>query len=95
MMPWRGCQTAGEAENKVEKVRITVNGEAREIAEGSTVLSMLQQLGVDAGRVAVELNRQIVRKGEWGGTVVEEGAQVEIVEFVGGGRRGGDPDSKP
>lgn len=72
-----------------------MNGEAREIAEGSTVLSMLQQLGVDAGRVAVELNRQIVRKGEWGGTVVEEGAQVEIVEFVGGGRRGGDPDSKP
>jgi sulfur carrier protein len=73
---------------ETKKIRITLNGEARDIAAGSTVFEMLQQLGIDSGRVAVELNRAIVRKTEWAETKVPEGAQVEIVEFVGGGRTG-------
>lgn len=68
-----------------QKIRITVNGDVREVAAGSTVASMLQQLGIDHERVAVELNRAIVRKPEWRSTPVPENAQVEIVEFVGGG----------
>ena len=71
--------------NPAQKIRITVNGEPREIAAGSPVASMLQQLGIDHERVAVELNRAIVRKPDWPFTLVPENAQVEIVEFVGGG----------
>lgn len=71
--------------NATQKIPITVNGEPREIAAGSTVVSMLQQLGIDSARVAVELNRAIVRKPDWPSTPVEPSAQIEIVEFVGGG----------
>jgi thiamine biosynthesis protein ThiS len=42
---------------------------------------------VDAQRVAVELNREIVRKAQWEEVAVEAGAEVEVVMFVGGGRR--------
>ena len=46
---------------------------------------LLDFLAIDRGRVAVELNRSIVRKADWISTPVEEGAQVEVVWFVGGG----------
>jgi thiamine biosynthesis protein ThiS len=71
--------------NPAEQITIAVNGEPREIAAGSNVAEMLEQLGVDSQRVAVELNRVIARKPDWTSTIVESGAQVEIVEFVGGG----------
>jgi thiamine biosynthesis protein ThiS len=49
------------------------------------VAALLAWLGVAGERVAVELNRAIVRKRDWESTVVPDGSQVEIVEFVGGG----------
>ncbi|HAX43877.1 MAG TPA: sulfur carrier protein ThiS [Bryobacteraceae bacterium] len=71
---------------ETEKIQVTVNGEPRTINHGSSVVDMLQQLGIDGQRVAVELNRSIVRKNDWPATRVEAGSQIEIVEFVGGGR---------
>ncbi len=62
-----------------------MNGEPAAVPEGLTVLGLLGHLGVDGGRVAVELNREIVRKAAWAETMVEAGAKVEIVQFVGGG----------
>lgn len=64
---------------------IIVNGEARRIAEGTTVLSLLRELSLPETRVAVERNRSIVRKTEFAGTVLDEGDRIEIVTFVGGG----------
>jgi len=49
------------------------------------VAEFLKQIGVAAERVAVELNREIVRKREWSSTIVPAGAEIEVVEFVGGG----------
>jgi thiamine biosynthesis protein ThiS len=49
------------------------------------VAGLLAHLRVDAARVAVELNREIVRKTEWDSTPVSDGANVEVVQFVGGG----------
>ena len=69
-------------------ILIEVNGEKREIPAGLHVRGLLDFLKVDAGRVAVELNREIVRKTDWEGTAVEAGATVEVVMFVGGGREG-------
>ncbi|MCC6588815.1 MAG: sulfur carrier protein ThiS [Bryobacterales bacterium] len=67
-------------------MEITVNGEARTVPAGLTVAALLTHLEVPADRVAIELNRRIVRKGQWGETLVDEGAEVEIVMFVGGGK---------
>lgn len=54
--------------------------------EGLSVTGLLEHLQVDLGRVAVELNRSLVRKRDWAQTVVEANALVEVVHFVGGGR---------
>ncbi len=66
-------------------MEIIVNGETRQIEDGSTVLSMLRQLSLPETRVAVERNLSIVRKTEFAGTVLAEGDRIEIVTFVGGG----------
>jgi len=69
----------------MQSIPVRINGEAREIPAGSTVLGLLESLGLNPERVAVELNRQIVRRPAWGSTVLEPGAEIEIVHFVGGG----------
>ncbi len=66
-------------------VRITVNGEPRLIHEGQSVLGLLQDLGLDPARVAIELDRRILKRPLWDERVLTTGAQIEIVQFVGGG----------
>ncbi len=66
-------------------VAVRVNGELREIPDGASVAALLDSLGIASDKVAVELNRAIVRKRDWETTLVSSGAQIEIVEFVGGG----------
>jgi thiamine biosynthesis protein ThiS len=66
-------------------IEITVNGEPRNAPEGQTVLGLLEQLGLDPARVAVEVNLNIVKQARWAETVLDAGARVEIVQFVGGG----------
>ena len=51
----------------------------------SSLTCLLQQLGLKADRVAVELNREIVARGSWESTPLKEGDRLEIVQFVGGG----------
>ena len=74
----QGCQP-------IMPIDIVVNGETRAALEGQTILDLLQQLDLDPSRVAVELNRRIVRQPHWSETRLNAGAQVEIVQFVGGG----------
>lgn len=64
---------------------ITVNGEARQGFEGKTLEELLRALGYQTARVAVERNGAIVKKDGYGGAVVQEGDQIEVVSFVGGG----------
>ena len=66
-------------------IEIVLNGEAKRVPDGLNVLDLLLNLGVDPERVAVELNRSIVRQTDWRNRQVEGGASVEIVQFVGGG----------
>jgi thiamine biosynthesis protein ThiS len=66
-------------------IQITVNGEPRAASEGQTILELLRQLELDPVRVAVELDRRIVKQPLWAETPLRAGAQVEIVQFVGGG----------
>jgi len=66
-------------------ILIQVNGESRQTQAGTTVRSLLEQLGLNAGRVAIEYNLQILPKAKWGETPVANGDKLEIVQFVGGG----------
>jgi sulfur carrier protein len=68
-----------------QTIQIVVNGEGRTIPQGLSVERLLRELGVSGDKVAVELNRSIVRRPDWATTPVEGGASVEIVQFVGGG----------
>ena len=64
---------------------ITLNGEPYELNGPLTVADLLEHLDIDHRRVAVEHNLTVVRRGRYGETVVNEGDQIEIVNFVGGG----------
>jgi sulfur carrier protein len=68
-----------------QHIEITVNGETKTVGEELSVDQLLVELGLDPGRVAVELNGKIVAKREWPSTRVEPGSRLEIVQFVGGG----------
>ena len=66
-------------------IHVVVNGEPQSAPQGQTILGLLRQLDLDPARVAVELDRRIVKQPHWPGTVLESGSQIEIVQFVGGG----------
>ncbi len=68
-----------------QTIQITVNGQAMDVPARQSVAALLSCLKVASERVAVELNKSIVRKRDWDRTVVPNGSQIEIVEFVGGG----------
>ncbi len=67
------------------EMQITRNGEGRSFPAGTTLYGLIQALNLEPERVAIELNRAIVRRDSWTATVVEGGAEIEIVMFVGGG----------
>jgi sulfur carrier protein len=71
--------------HSMEAVEIIVNGESRSVPSGMNVAGLLRYLELAPERVAVELNRHIVRQPAWESTPIEDGAQLEIVQFVGGG----------
>jgi thiamine biosynthesis protein ThiS len=64
---------------------ITLNGDKHELAAPVSVSELLRQLEIDARRVAVELNLAVVKKAAYDSSVVKDGDEVEIVNFVGGG----------
>ena len=66
-------------------MNIRLNGEPRELPGPTSVRDLLVDLGIDARIVAVELNRKVIRRDRHAETVVSDGAEVEIVAFVGGG----------
>ncbi len=66
-------------------ITIRVNGENRAARLGATVADLLQELGLQAGRVAIERNLEILPRPKWPETPVQAGDRFEIVQFVGGG----------
>ena len=68
-----------------ELLQLRVNGELREVAQGASVADLVANLGFKPEQVAVERNRQIVRRPEHAGTLLEDGDHLEVVTFFGGG----------
>lgn len=66
-------------------IRLAVNGEARTVAEGSTVADLLAAIGLAARKVAVERNAEIVPRSLYAETRLAAGDALEIVHFIGGG----------
>ena len=64
---------------------ITLNGAKHELTAPVSISELLQQLEIDARRVAVELNLAVVKKAAYQSSVIKDGDEVEIVNFVGGG----------
>jgi thiamine biosynthesis protein ThiS len=68
-----------------DTIQVVVNGEARAVAPGATLLELLAQLELDPRVVVVEHNRHIVRRPALGDVRIAPGDAIELVHFVGGG----------
>lgn len=66
-------------------MQVVVNGEARELVEGMTVSDLLATLSLAEERIAIELNKTVLRRRDWVSTRLAEDDRVEVVHFVGGG----------
>lgn len=66
-------------------MHVTINGERRELEGPMTVRILLEHLELDSRRVAVEINRRILKRAEFETAPVSDGDQLEVVHFVGGG----------
>ena len=69
-------------------MRISINGESRTFDAPITVAALLAELGFDARKIAVERNREIVRRSAFADTALGDGDRIEIVHFIGGGAGG-------
>lgn len=66
-------------------MRITVNGEEREVPENTNATALLELLGLNGQRVAVEVNLEIVPRSAYDAQLLQPGDRVEIVRAIGGG----------
>jgi sulfur carrier protein len=66
-------------------ISIVLNGESRKIENEVTLDRLLDLFSLPRQRVAIELNRSVVRRGDWPDTPVGDGDIIEVIHFVGGG----------
>lgn len=66
-------------------MRITLNGKTEEIRESMTLLKLMEFFHLRPERVAVELNKKVIRQEDYASSRVREGDTIEIVHMVGGG----------
>ncbi|MGI6454560.1 MAG: sulfur carrier protein ThiS [bacterium] len=64
---------------------ITLNGKKREIPDNFSLLQLIEHVGQHPQRVAVEVNREIIRRPQYESHLLQDGDEVEILQFVGGG----------
>jgi len=72
-------------------LKITLNGDPHTLSSPVTIVELLAQLDIDPRRVAVERNFVVIKRDAYATTRIEEGDQIEVVNFVGGGATGSPP----
>jgi sulfur carrier protein len=77
-------KNSGDEHKMASTMQITVNGDARDIPDGETVRALVTRYNLTVEKVAIELNRRLLRSEKYD-TPLQNGDQVEIVTFVGGG----------
>jgi sulfur carrier protein len=83
--PFPPLTSAGPSVTELGRVRLTINGEERELASAATIEALVAALGLDRRKLAVERNLEIVPRSLFAVTALEDGDRIEIVAFVGGG----------
>jgi thiamine biosynthesis protein ThiS len=63
-----------------------VNGDEKDFGSDITLSDLIKQLDLPAPRIAIELNREVVRRSDWDSTMLKDEDRIEIVHFVGGGK---------
>jgi thiamine biosynthesis protein ThiS len=66
-------------------LRVYVNGESRELDHPLSLADLVSELDLPPARIAIELNRAVVRRNDWPATMLNDEDRIEIVHFVGGG----------
>jgi thiamine biosynthesis protein ThiS len=69
----------------VAEISILLNGETRTVPEAIKLDDLLERFSLPKQRIAVELNKMVVRRTDWPSTSVNDGDRLEVVHFVGGG----------
>jgi thiamine biosynthesis protein ThiS len=68
-----------------ELMRVFVNGDEKDLRDRISLAELIEQLDLPPARIAIELNREVVRRSDWGSTMLKDEDRIEIVHFVGGG----------
>jgi len=66
-------------------MKVFVNGESKELDGAPSLAQLVADLDLPAARIAIELNREVVRRNDWSSTMLKDEDRIEIVHFVGGG----------
>ena len=66
-------------------ITIYLNGEARDIPVETDLVRLLEEFSLPSKRIAIELNKNVIRRPDWPATIIREGDKLEVVHFVGGG----------
>jgi thiamine biosynthesis protein ThiS len=66
-------------------MKVFINGETKEIAKQVNLLGLLKEFSLPSERIAIELNKEVVRKKDWKNIEIKDADKIEIVHFVGGG----------
>ena len=66
-------------------ITVYLNGETRQVTAETALAELLDQLSLPHQRIAIELNKAVIRRADWPNTTVNEGDRIEVVHFVGGG----------
>jgi sulfur carrier protein len=66
-------------------MKVFINGETREISNEVSLSELLKNLSLPSERIAIELNKEVVRRKDWENIQVKDADKIEIVHFVGGG----------
>lgn len=69
----------------MSKIKIMLNGQEKEINSGLSVKDLVEDLELDLEKIAVEMDLEIINLDEFASTNIRDGAQIEIVHFIGGG----------
>jgi thiamine biosynthesis protein ThiS len=66
-------------------MKVFVNGDEKDFSSPVSLAGLIEELDLPASRIAIELNREVVRRSDWGSTMLTDDDRIEIVHFVGGG----------
>ena len=66
-------------------MKVFVNGDEKDFSSPVSLAGLIEELDLPAARIAIELNREVVRRSDWGSTMLQDDDRIEIVHFVGGG----------